>query len=158
MFEEEEELVVSNYRLPNKKLWLLTTPFLTEFKKDLANTFGLKEDESNYISELRYLPLYNGFYDTLKVTSEKFNVTKAIYGYSQKLSRLESEAFANEILDTMLEKDLILDETYPKRKVFDLDFYQKQLVDEGKVKEVIKLEKHKGYSRVLTYLEEVEEV
>lgn len=155
---EEEYLEVSSYKLPNRKLWLLTTPFLVEFKKDLADAFELSEEESNYMSELRFLPLYNTFYEALKITSEKFNVKNAIYGYAKNLSRLESEDFAYAILILMIERKVILDENYPKRVIIDLDVYQQELIDSGQVKEVVKLEKHKGYSRVLTYLEEIEDI
>lgn len=76
---------IYDYKLPNRKKWLLTDAFLQDFKEELDKINNIKpEDKVTYWKTYAWLEHTVGFYGALKVASEKHNVTKAIYEYAKK--------------------------------------------------------------------------
>jgi hypothetical protein len=98
-----------NYKIPNRKKWLLTNEFLTTFRDELDIIF--KTNKNGYTPT--YWNLYahitgtGGFYNALKMASEKHNVVNAIYRYACKLPWCHSGTFDDEILVLMYERGII---------------------------------------------------
>lgn len=97
------------YRLPNKKKWLLTDAFLTTFKEELDKIFEFKIEDKNptYWNHYCWLDGTCGFYEALKITSEKHNVKKAIYEYACRLPWYHSDIFNGELTRMMCKRGII---------------------------------------------------
>lgn len=97
------------YKLPNKKKWLLNDAFLETFKEELDKVFELNEKEKKptYWNTYAWLDSTSGFYKALKITSEKHNVTKAIYEYACRLPYFCSDIFDSELTVLMYKKGII---------------------------------------------------
>lgn len=106
------------YKLPNSKKWLLTEAFLTTFKEELDRIFNVDEkfEKPTYWNTYNWLEGTGGFYSALKITSEKYNVTKAIYDYARNMPWYHSDLFDSYLTVMMYERGIInegdIDEIY----------------------------------------------
>jgi hypothetical protein len=104
-----------NYKIPNRKKWLLTDAFLTTFKEELDRVFEVyeklktynKEGNPTYWNTYNYLESTYGFYKALKIASEKHNVKKAIYEYANQMPWYHSDVFDGQLTVMMYRKNII---------------------------------------------------
>lgn len=135
---------MKNYRLPNKKKWLLTDEFLITFKEELDKIFK-PDDNATYWNHYSWLDSTSGFYDALKITSEKYNVKKAIYEYACKLPWYDSDFFDSELTEMMYKKGII-EEGKPDEINNDYTADQlKKMEHEGKIEWVEETKFYNGY-------------
>ena len=135
----------SNYKMPNRKKWLLTDEFLKTFKSEMDVIFKLDDGATMWNSYL-HLTSTGGFYEALKTACEKHNITKAIYEYACKLPWYHSDIFDDELVEIMVERGIIpegsLDCIYDDEYADDLH----QLELEGKIRWVESIIKYDSYS------------
>jgi len=140
----------SYFGLPNRKKKLLTKEFLQTFKEELIKVFSENDKRNNrnidYENETYYgfygeVESTGGFYKALKNACEKYNLTKAIYQYAQKMPWYDSDIFDDDLVLQMVEKGVI-------KEKCDNDFIADY--DESKyMKSKYKLVSHyKGYDVV----------
>lgn len=137
----------SNYKVPNRKKWLLTDNFLIDLKIELDKVFQdrIRNITPTYWNFYAWIDSTGGFCDALKVVSEKHNVEKAIYRYTLKLPRWDSDAFYSELIEMMKRKGIIeegVSEEYP------LEEWLKEMENKGEIEWVEEAVQRKGYKVV----------
>lgn len=119
-----KSLIANNfaYKLPNRKRKLITKEFLQDLKNEIDNLDAesrkkrkstytidyLKESYCGFYDEISSTYL---FYDALKNTCIKHNLTKAIYKYSKNLPWYYSDVFNDCLFILMVEEGIIPFET-----------------------------------------------
>ena len=105
---------MKQYKLPNRKLKLITKEFLQTFKIELDNTFSVESslihipfDKRNYWNYYQNLDSTGGFYKALKITCQKYNLEKAIYEYFQSRSWYISDYLDSELTELMYKLGVI---------------------------------------------------
>lgn len=135
-----------DYKIPNRKKWLLTDSFLQTFKNELDTIFKINlEDNPNYWNTYNYFEGTGGFYKALEITSKKFNVTKAIYEYASKMPWYHSDLFDAE-LTVMMYKRNIIEEGNVEEIDKKLEDSLAILEAKGQIEWFETVVKHKGYS------------
>ncbi|MFA1509983.1 hypothetical protein ACDN41_12205 [Priestia aryabhattai] len=136
-----------DYRLPNKKKWLLTDDFLKTFKDELDAMFNTDayDDKSTYWNTYSNFEGTCGFYDALKTASEKHNIKKAIYDYACKLPWYKSDIFDSRLIVMMCERGIIekgnIDEVnYPTEE--ELNKWEKN----GEIEWIDEVIQYNGYT------------
>ena len=134
-----------NYKIPNRKKWLLTNEFLITFKDELDRIFEVKEKGciATYWNLYTHLGSTCGFYDALKIVCAKHNITKAIYEYACKLPYYHSDWFDDELLVLMYQKSIIEegDEFYD-----NVEDYLRGLEEKGEIEWYEERVKYKDYT------------
>ena len=137
---------MGNYRLPNKKKWLLTDEFLTTFKEELDIVFKIKPEENpTYWNTYMWLDSTSGFYAALKKTSEKYNVKKAIYEYACKLPWYDSDFFDSELTEMMYKRGIIEEGSPDEINNDYTEEHLKKMEREGKIEWVEETKYYNGY-------------
>lgn len=135
-----------SYRIPRRKKWLLTDKFLTTFKNELDRIFKVHElDESpNYWNFYNHLEGTGGFYEALRIASEKYNVKRAIYEYARNMPWYDSDTFDLELV-VILCKRGVIDEGDLEKINKEYDEYINGMEKAGEIRWVNKITYHKGY-------------
>lgn len=132
-----------NYKLPKRKKNLMTKEFLQTFKQELDNVFNKEDDyqsleKRNYWNTYQYMEGTCGFYEALKLTCEKYDLTKAIYKYACKMPYYDSDWFDSEVTLLMVKLDVIkegnINETCDDTDYEDNDDFE-LIVTEEKLKD-----------------------
>lgn len=95
---------------PNRKKKLITKEFLQHFKKEIDNQLINRNTED---CDKSYLGIYGDtyfgydFYIALKLTCDKFNLTKAIYDYMYKMPWYNSDIAEDKLILMMVEYNII---------------------------------------------------
>lgn len=119
-----ESLTANNYayKLPNRKIKLITKEFLQDLKKEIdkLDAESRKKWKSPYTidySKESYMGFYgdiwstNLFYDALKNVCKKHNLVKAIYEYANNMTWYYSDVFNDYLFILMIQEDIIPYET-----------------------------------------------
>lgn len=142
--------ISSYFGLPNRKRKLLTVEFLTDFKEELirldkeyiakhSTELNINYDEESYMTFYSQVEGTCLFYEALKSSCKKHNLTKAIYEYAIKMPWFDSDCFDDDLVLEMVKKSVIK---------YDSDNYSyDDYEDEIKAKYKI-VRKEKGYNVV----------
>lgn len=105
---------MQQYKLPNRKLRLITKEFLQTFKIELDNIFSgesslihIPFDKRTYWNYYQNLDSSSGFYKALKITCQKHNLTKAIYEYFRNKAWYISDSLDCELTELMYKLGVI---------------------------------------------------
>ncbi|MCM3387260.1 hypothetical protein M3649_03825 [Ureibacillus chungkukjangi] len=136
-----------NYKLPNSKKWLINEEFLKTFKEELDRIFKIYEKEENptYWNTYAWLESTGGFYEALKIASEKHNVKKAIYEYACKLPWYKSDIFDSKLTELMYENKIIEEGSVDGREEYPTLEQLKEWEKNGEIKWTEEITHYKGY-------------
>lgn len=105
---------MEQYKLPKRKLKLITKEFLQTFKTELDYIFGgesslvhIPSDKRTYWNYYQNLDSTGGFYRALKITCQKYNLGKAIYEYFQSKPWYISDCLDSELTELMYKLGVI---------------------------------------------------
>ena len=116
------------YKLPNRKRKLITKEFLQDLKNEIDNLDAenrkkCKSPHTIDYSKKSYFGFYGEisstylFYDALKNTCIKHNLTKAVYEYSKNLPWYYSDVFNDYLFILMVDEGIIPFETKENKEL-----------------------------------------
>lgn len=130
------------YNLPKRKRYLMTKQFLETFKHEIDVIFKNDKD-STYWGYYGHLEGTGGFYEALKITCEKHNLTNAIFRYACSMPWYQSDLFDGEVTFLMVEREVI-----SMGGVSEMDYGMDDSLyeDDNTFELEVTVVKHKGYN------------
>ena len=149
---------MEQYKLPNRKLKLITKEFLQTFKTELDYIFGgesslihIPSDKRTYWNYYKNLDYTSGFYKALKTTCQKYNLEKAVYKYFQSRPWYISDYFDSELTELMYKLGIIEEGSVDELDDMNNPQYVQWLKDandKNKIQWYKIINKHEGYNVV----------
>ena len=137
---------MEQYKLPNRKLKLITKEFLQTFKIELDNVFSgesslihIPFEKRTYWNYYQNLDSTSGFYKALKTTCQRHNLNKAIYGYFRSRRWYISDYLDSELTELMYKLGVI-----EEGSIDELDDIQ--YIHDYEIKWYGRKTKHQGYN------------
>ncbi|AIF68422.1 hypothetical protein GZ22_18530 (plasmid) [Terribacillus saccharophilus] len=133
------------YKVPNRKKWLLTDDFLLTLKNEIAKATKDDLDGKNYWNYYAHIEGRVIFDGALKEASKKHNVLKAIYEYTHSIDWYKSETFEGYIFERMMERNII-EEGDAAEYTSMYDESMEELEKNGEIQVTEEVRHHNGYS------------
>lgn len=134
-----------DYKVPNRKKWLLNEEFLFTLKHEIAKETNDDLEGKNYWNYFAHIDDKVVFYNALKQASIKHNVVKAIYEYTVNIDWYKSDQFISFIFERMIDSKVI-EEGDAGEYLSMYNDSMEQLGKNGEIEVTEEIKHHNGYS------------